>query len=189
MTSHDPVDPDHQPQAAAIDPEMPILLQPVPPPKWPKVISTVRALTGVQVALVMICGNCSFGWPLASAIAWVVERFNWHEDATIAIPWAWGVGFAAISTYAYFTNRWAGRGGPPGADHDYHWNGGAGRLDRCNHSDRVRYGTGWNFVLFAAVPSLILQAIVLWCVFGREGRRWFARKGVEPVAPGPLRLW
>ena len=37
-------------------------------------------------------------------------------------------------------------------------------------------------MLIAAAPSLIVQAIVLRCVYGREGRRWFAREGVEPVA-------
>lgn len=160
-----------------------MLLQPVPPPKWPKVINTVRFLTGLQVALVMICGNCSFGLPLLGAIAWPAERFNWNEDpAGFATPWAWAVGLAAILTYAHFTNRWAGE---------------ADRRARTT----IIIGTAvlvgltaltvpimmWEpglttVILIAAAPSLIVQAIVLRCVYGREGRRWFAREGVEPVA-------
>lgn len=180
-------DPDDQPAAAAPDPETPILVRPVPRPEWPKVITTARVLTGVQVALVMITGNCSFGIPLASAIAWPVEVFNWHEDpGGIAILWAWVIGFAAILTYACFTNTWAGE---------------ADRRARTTIiiGTAVLVGltalTGAAFafwepalaviVLIAAAPSLIVQAIVLRCVFGPEGRRWFERERLEQVVTEP----
>jgi MFS family permease len=148
-----------------------VLLQPVPPPKWPNVISTLRVLTGVQVALVMICGNCSFGYPILVAISWAAERFNWHENAVgFAIPWAWAVGFAAIFVYAFCTNRWAGR-----ADRRARITIiiGTSVLVGCT---AVGTQTAWfqyPIVLAAAAPSLIIQAIVLRCAYGREGRRWF----------------
>lgn len=78
-----PVNPSERTQKPAIDPELPILVRPVPRPEWPKAISAVRVLTGVQVALVMITGNCSFGIPLVAVIGWPIERFNWHEDSSI----------------------------------------------------------------------------------------------------------
>lgn len=149
-------------------------LQPVPPPKWPKVISTVRVLTGVQVALVMICGNCSFGVPLLAAIVWVAERFNWNEDAAaFGIFWAWALGFAAIFTYAYFTNRWAGR-----ADRRARTTIIIGTAVLVVFTAATISIVGSNadwiaITLLAAAPSLIMQAIVLRCVYGREGRRWF----------------
>ncbi|MEU5156204.1 hypothetical protein [Glycomyces sp. NPDC021274] len=154
---------------------MPILLQPVPRAKWPKAITTARILTRVQVALVMITGNCSFGFPLVIAIAWPVERFDWHEDpGGIAIIWAWVIGFAAIVTYACLIDLWAGE---------------ADRRARTT----IIIGTAvlvgftavtiatfaiWEpalavVVLIGATPSLIVQAIVLRCVYGWEGRRWF----------------
>lgn len=175
MPAQQPVDPDDQPQEPLFGNELPSLLRPVPRPKWPKVITAVRVLTGVQVALVMITGNCSFGIPLASVIAWPAELFNWHEDpGGIAILWAWAIGFTAILTYAYFTNTWAGE---------------ADRRARTTIiiGTAVLVGlaalTGVAFafwepvltaiVLIAAAPSLIVQAIVLRCVYGPEGRRWF----------------
>lgn len=149
-------------------------LQPVPPPKLPSAIGTVRALTVVQVALVMICGNCSFGFPLLAAIAWATERFNWNEDvAEFAIPWSWAVGFAAIFTYAYVTNRWVDR-----ADRRARTTIIAGTVVLVGLTAVTIPVTGWdtsgvNLVLLAAAPSLIIQAIALRCVYGREGRRWF----------------
>lgn len=40
-------------------------------------------------------------------------------------------------------------------------------------------------VLIAAAPSLIIQAVVLRCVYGREGRRWFEPEGPARVDPEP----
>ncbi|MFC3495166.1 MFS transporter [Glycomyces rhizosphaerae] len=167
-------DPDREPETAAFDPESPILLRPVPSPDWPKAISTMRVLTGVQVVLVMICGNCSFGFPLLAAISWAAERFNWNEDAAgFAIPLAWAVGFAAIFTYAYFTNRWAGR-----ADRRARTTIIIGTSVLVGFTAVTIPFTTWApglimIILGAAAPSLIIQAIVLRCVYGREGRRWF----------------
>ena len=163
-----------------------MLLQPVPPPKWPKVINTVRFLTGLQVALVMICGNCSFGFALLAAITWAAERLNWSENAAgDAIPWAWGVGFAAILTYAYFTNRWAGRADRRARTTIIIGTAVLVVLTAVTIS-MAGSDTSWiKIILLAAAPSLIIQAIVLRCVYGREGQRWFEREGVEPVAPEP----
>lgn len=162
-------------------------VQPVPPPKWPKAINTVRILTWVQVALVMITGNCSFGMPLVAAIGWPVERFNLHEDpAGVAIPWAWAMGFAAIFTYACFTNRWAGE-----ADRRARTTIMIGTAVLVSLTAVTITGFAmWEptfavVVLIAAAPSLIIQAIVLRCVYCGEGRRWFEREGVEQVAPEP----
>lgn len=156
---------------------MPILLQPVPRPKWPKAITTARILTRVQVALVMITGNCSFGIPLVAAIGWTATRLDGTEDGFgFAVPWAWAVGFAAILSYAIFTDRWAVR-----ADRR--------ALTTINIGTTVLLGFTalaipiviWlgdpeltMVVLLAAAPSLIVQAIVLRCVYGPDGRRWFA---------------
>jgi hypothetical protein len=173
MPSQEPVDPDRHPQEAAIDPEMPILVQPVPTPEWPKVITTVRILTGVQVALIMILGNCSFGFPLVLAIGWVTALFN-EEAADFAVPWAWAVGFAAIFIYAYFTNRWAAQ-----ADRRARTTIIIGTAVLVVFTAATAAFLGWLFpgllvvILPAAAPSLILQVIVLRCVYGREGRRWF----------------
>ncbi|WP_205323987.1 hypothetical protein [Glycomyces sp. YM15] len=165
------MEPDRQPQAT--DPESPILVQPVPHPKWPKVITTVRVLTGLQVALVMILGNCSFGVPLLGAIAWITTQFS-EDAADFAILWTWAVGFAAIFTYAYFTNRWAGR-----ADRRARTTIIIGAVVLVSFTAVAIAVIGWVdrdlliYVLPAATPSLFIQAIVLRCVYGREGRRWF----------------
>ncbi|GAA2284870.1 hypothetical protein GCM10009853_044540 [Glycomyces scopariae] len=160
-----------------------VLPQPVPPPPWPRFISTVRVLTSVQVALVMVCGNCSFGWPLLATFTWATERFDWHEDAVgFAVLWAWVVGFAAMLIYASFTIRWAGL---------------ADRRARA----AIIVGTAVlvaftaasislmggdppmvGIILITATPSLIVQLIVLRCVYGREGRRWFEH-GPNPSGP------
>ncbi|MDN3238524.1 hypothetical protein [Glycomyces tritici] len=174
MPAPEPAEPDRQ-QSDTPDVEEPILVRPVPPHPWPKAISTARSLTGIQVALVMICGNCSFGLPLLGAIAWVTERLSQHGNADdYVILWTWVVGFAAIVTYAYFTNRWAGR---------------ADRRARTTIIIGTAVLVGFTaltigfvtmldpqlikFVLIAAAPSLILQAVVLRCVYGGEGRDWF----------------
>jgi hypothetical protein len=181
----EPEDPDQRPQAAAIDPELPILVQPVPTPEWPKVIATMRILTKVQVALVMILGNCSFGFPLVVAIGWAAALFN-EEAADFAVPWAWVVGFAAIFTYAYFTNRWAAQ-----ADRRARTTIIIGTTVLVVFTAATAAFVGWLIpglimvILPAAAPSLIVQAIVLRCVYGREGRRWF--NGGETARPSENR--
>ncbi|GAA2132830.1 hypothetical protein [Glycomyces algeriensis] len=101
-----------------------------------------------------------------------------------AVPWAWGVGFAAIFTYAYFTNRWAGR-----ADRRARTTIIIGTAVLVGLTVLTLPMMGWEggvaWVLIAATPSLIIQTIVLRCVHGREGRRWFEREGAEPVDPEP----
>ncbi|MDA1358073.1 hypothetical protein O1R50_00445 [Glycomyces luteolus] len=174
MPSQDPIDPDSQPETAASAPEMPILVRPIPRPKRPKVISTVRILTGVQVALVMVTGNCSFGIPLAGAIAWPAERFNWHEDpGGIAILWAWVIGFAAIFTYACFTNRWAGEADRRARTTIIIGTAVLVGLTALTIPIMVWEPALTTIILIAAAPSLILQAIVLRCAYGPQGRRWF----------------
>lgn len=173
MPSPDPVEPDSEPKEAAVGPELPSSVQPATRPELPKVITTVRALTVVQVVLVMIGGNCSFGIALFAAIAWPIDRFNWHEDPSVAIPWAWAVGFAAISTYAYFTNRWACRG-----DRRARTTIIVGTAVLVGFTAVAILFLPWDpvfvtVILLAAAPSLIVQAILLRCVYGREGRRWF----------------
>jgi hypothetical protein len=171
----EPEDPDQRPQAAAIDPELPILVQPVPTPKWPKVIGTVQALTGLQVALVMLCGNCSYGWALVGAFSWVAEYFDLAVDPfSFGVYSAWAVGFAAIFTYACFTSRWAGR-----ADRRARTTIliGTAVLVGFTAVTIAFMGVGdpqfTKIILIAAAPSLIIQAVVLQCVYGREGSRWF----------------
>jgi hypothetical protein len=150
-----------------------VLLQPVPRPERPRAINTVRALTAVQVALVMVCGNCSFGWPLAMAIFWVAEYFGAAAES-FAILGAWAVGFAAITTYAYFVHRWSAR-----ADRRARTTIiiGTAVLVGCAAGAIPLLGGSVpetaQFVLLASAPSLLIQAIVLWRVYGREGRRWF----------------
>jgi hypothetical protein len=150
-----------------------VWLQPAPRPKWPNVISTVRALTGVQVALVMVCGNCSFGWPLAMAIFWVARYFGVAGES-FAFFGAWAVGFAAITTYAYFVYRWSAR-----ADRRARTTIiiGTAVLVGCAAGAVPLLGGSVpetaQLVLLASAPSLLIQAIVLRCVYGREGRRWF----------------
>lgn len=130
----------------------------------------------------MICGNCSFGLPLVGAIGWVIERFDWHEDSSIAILWAWGVGFAAISTYAYFTNRWAGR-----ADRRARTTIIIGTAVLVGFTAlTIGFVAMWDpqlikIVLVAAAPSLIIQAIVLRCVYGGEGLDWFGDSEAAPA--------
>lgn len=154
-------------------------VQPVSPPQLPRVISTVRALTGSQVALVMICGNCSFGLPLFGAIVWAAERFNWNQNVVgwFGIPLVWAVGFAAIFTHAHFTIRWTGR-----ADRRARTTiiiGTAVLVGLTAATIPIGFDEDEiSFILVAPMPSLIVQAIVLWCVFGREGRRWFASGSV-----------
>jgi hypothetical protein len=171
MPAQDPADADRQPQTAPIDPGMPILVQPVPSPKWPPVITTVRNLTGIQVVLVMIFGNCSFGIPLLGAIIWTSVRFDWNDVAGFGIPLAWTIGFAAILIYAYFTNRWAAR-----ADRRARTTIIIGTAVLICFTAAAIPLFGWGavaVVILAAAPSLTIQAIVLRCVYGREGRRWF----------------
>ncbi|THV28301.1 hypothetical protein [Glycomyces paridis] len=174
----DPVNHDRLPQTHESDPDMPILVRPVPTPRWPTAISTARVLNRLQVALVMIGGNCSFGFPLLVAIVWPIERFDLHENAAgVGIPVAWIIGFAAICTYAIFTNRWAGR---------------ADRRARTTVVIATAVLAGFTaltllasartpglaiVVLVAAAPSLIVQAFVLRCVYGPQGHRWFERSG------------
>jgi hypothetical protein len=146
----------------------------VPSPDWPKTIARVRVLTGVQVVLVMILGNCSFGIPLLGAFAWAAERFELSEDpAGFGIPLAWAVGFAAIFTYAFFTIRWAGR-----ADRRARTTIVIGMAVLVALTAAALPITGWDpgfvtLILLAAEPSFIVQTIVLGCVYGREGQRWF----------------
>jgi hypothetical protein len=155
---------------------MPILVQPVPKSRWPKAIKTVRVLTVMQVVLVMLCGNCSFGWTLALGIGWAAKYFGLTADVIgFGIPSAWIVGFAAIFTYAYFTNRWAAR-----ADHRARTTIIIGTVVLVSFTAAAIAIWRWNgdditgAILVAAAPPLILQAIALGCVFGHEGRRWFA---------------
>lgn len=172
-----PVNPDREPQEAAIDPELPILVRPAPSPKRPTVITTVRVLTWIQVVLVMICGNCSFGWTLFAAFAWVAEYFDLAADPFgFGMLSAWAVGLAAISTYAYFVHRWSGR-----ADRRAQTTIiiGTAVLVACTVGAAV-IGVDQNttaIFLIAAAPSLIVQAIVLGCAYSWEGRRWFATRG------------
>lgn len=174
MPSQDPVDPDRQQPAAGTDAELPILVQPVARPDWPRVISTVRVLTGVQVALVMVFGNCSFGVPLAAAISWAIELLNLNEDASLGIPWAWAIGFAAIFTYSCFTIRWAGE-----ADRRARTTVVIAMVVLATFTAITAAFAAWVWpgliavVLLTAAPSLIIQTIVLRCVFSDEARQWF----------------
>lgn len=42
-----------------------------------------------------------------------------------------------------------------------------------------------EITISTAVPSLVIQAIVLCLLFSREGRRWFTGQASKPVASGP----
>lgn len=155
--------------------ELPILLRPVPRRDWPNAITTVSVLTWVQVALVMICGNCSFGWALLAAFAWVADYFDLAVDPFgFGVLTAWAVGFAAISTYAYFVQRWSAR-----ADRRARITIliGTAVLAGCTAGAVLGVGAvpldNIKLILLAAAPSLLIQAIVLRCAYGPEGRRWF----------------
>lgn len=175
-------DPDLQPGAAQPDPEMPILVRPVTRPKWPRVISTVRVLTGVQVALVMITGNCSFGIPLVGAFVWTAERFGWAAKDAIGygILFAWVGGFAAIFTYAYVTIRWVGR-----ADRRARTAISIATAVLATFTAAAIPIMEWDsntagIILITSAPSLVVQLIVLDLVSDREGRRWFeSREGAR----------
>jgi hypothetical protein len=155
---------------------MPILVRPVPRSDRPHAISTVRALTGCQVVLVMLCGNCSFGWPLVAGFGWLANYFGLAADPLgFGILAAWAVGLAAIVTYAFFTDRWTVR-----ADRRARTTVIIGTAVLVSFTAAAIAVWKWNgeditvVVLLTATPSLIIQAIVLRCVYGREGRRWFA---------------
>ncbi|GAA2164181.1 hypothetical protein GCM10010403_47120 [Glycomyces rutgersensis] len=178
MPSQDPTAPGRRPKRITADPEMPILVRPVPKPNRPTVITATRTLTWIQVALVMICGNCSFGWALLGAFAWVAIYFDLSDPFGFGMLSAWIVGFAAITTYAYFVHRWSSR-----ADRRARTTVviGTAVLVACIAGAFRALGSNPNeagIVLFASVPSLIVQAIVLGCVYGPEGRRWFASGAV-----------
>lgn len=184
MTSQDPTDSEPRQESAAVEPGMPILVRPVPGPKVPNAIGNARVLTWGQIALVMICGNCSFGWPLFAAFSLPADRFNWSDDpAGFAIPWAWAVGFAAIFTYAYFVNRWADR-----ADRRARTTIIIGTAVLVSLTIAAIVMWGWAqsitpFILLTSAPSLIVQAIVLGLVYSSEAQRWFS--GRWSVAPEP----
>jgi hypothetical protein len=183
MASQDPVNPDRQPQTDTTDPGLPILVQPVPRPKRPSVITTARTLTWIQVALVMICGNCSFGWALQWAFASAAEYFGIAADPFgFGVLSAWAIGFAAISTYAYVVHRWSGR-----ADRRARTTIiiGTAVLVGCTAVAIPVLWPNVGLVLVASAPSLILQAIVVECVYCREGRRWFKRERFDRVAAEP----
>lgn len=176
-------DPEPQPPTDAPAAEMPILVRPVPRSDWPRAISTVRTLTGWQVALVMILGNCSFGMPLLEAIMWTATQLNWDDALGYAILLAWAVGLAAIATYAHLTIRWAGR-----ADRRARIVIIIGTATLVCLTALAVPPTEWDshsigFVLLVAAPSLHIQAVVLRCVYGREGRRWFAKPRDESEDP------
>ena len=166
-----------QPQPASTGSEVPILVQPVTRPDWPKAIATVRVLTGWQVALVMVFGNCSFGITLLRAIGWIAERLNWTEDPLgFGILGAWTVGLAAIIIYAHFTIRWARR-----ADRRARTTIIIGTAILVGLTVAAIPISGSDpeafvVVLLFAAPSLIVQAVVLRRVYGRDGRRWFNGK-------------
>jgi hypothetical protein len=154
---------------------MPILVRPVPRSDWPRAISTLRVLTGWQVALVMVFGNCSFGVPLLGAITWTASQLNWDDGAEYGIPLTWAVGLAAIATYAHFTIRWAGR-----ADRRARATVVVGSAVLVTFTAITAAIAAWWWpgsipvVLLTAAPSLIIQGIALRCVYGSEARRWFA---------------
>ncbi|MFG3340070.1 hypothetical protein [Glycomyces sp. NPDC048151] len=170
-------DPEPQPPTDAPAAEMPILVRPVPTPSWPKVIARVRVLTGWQVALVMLGGNCSFGVPLAAAISGIAMLFGWDDVAEYGAPLAWAVGFAAIFTHAYFTTRWAGR-----ADRRARITVVIAMVVLATFTaiTVVFVALIWPaliwVVLLTAAPSLIIQTVVPRCAFGPEGRRWFGER-------------
>lgn len=180
MPSPDATEPFRRPRRAPINRRMPIRVQPVPRPRWPKIITNLRILTGVQVALVMIGGNCSFGIPLAAAIAWPVEWLDLHEDpGGIAIILAWVVGLAAILTYAYFTNHWAGEADRRARTTIIIGTAVLVGLTALTIPIMVLLPDLTTIMLTAAAPSLILQAIALRCVYGPQGRRWFDGNGLN----------
>jgi hypothetical protein len=155
---------------------MPVLVQPVPKSRWPKAIKTVRVLTVMQVVLVMLCGNCSFGWTLVAGFGWLANYFGLTADPLgFGIYSAWAVGFAAIVTYAIFTDRWTVR-----ADRRARTTIIIGTVVLVSFTAAAIAIWRWTgdditgAILVAAAPPLILQAIALGCVFGHEGRRWFA---------------
>jgi hypothetical protein len=170
----DPTAPGRRPKRSTADPEMPILVRPVPGRNRPKVVSTVRVLTGWQVALVMVFGDCSFGVPLLGAITWTATQLNWDDGAEYGIPLAWAFGLAAIVTYAHFTIRWTAR-----VDRRARTTVAIGMAVLVTFTAITLAIAVWWWpgsipvVLLTAAPSLIIQAIVIQCVYGREGQRWF----------------
>jgi len=175
MSVQDPTEPFRRPRRTPIDRRVPVLVQPAPRPRRPKAIATVRALTGCQVVLVMLCGNCSFGWTLVAAFGWLADHFGLAADPlSFGIYSAWAVGFAAIVTYAFFTDRWTVR-----ADRRARTTIIIGTAVLVSFTAAAIAIWKWNgdditpAILLAAAPSLIIQAIVLKCVYGREGQRWF----------------
>jgi hypothetical protein len=176
MSSQDPTAPGRRPKRSTAYPEMPVLVQPVPKSRWPKAIKTVRVLTVMQVVLVMLCGNCSFGWTLVAGFGWLANYFGLTADPLgFGIYSAWAVGFAAIVTYAIFTDRWTVR-----ADRRARTTIIIGTAVLVSFTAAAIAIWKWNgdditaAILLAAAPPLIIQAIALRCVFGHEGRRWFA---------------
>jgi hypothetical protein len=176
MSSQDPTAPGRRPKRSTAYPEMPVLVQPVPKSRWPKAIKTVRVLTVMQVVLVMLCGNCSFGWTLVAGFGWLANYFGLTADPLgFGIYSAWAVGFAAIVTYAIFTDRWTVR-----ADRRARTTIIIGTVVLVSFTAAAIAIWRWTgdditgAILVAAAPPLILQAIALGCVFGHEGRRWFA---------------
>lgn len=140
----------------------------------PQSIKAAQRLVIAQAVASLLCGfnpfyifAYAFGFPIMALFSWVADDLGIGFLATLIIAPTCGI------TYAAVLHRWLGR-----ADRRARPAVVVGTVVLLSLVATYPVVVGWRFVEIALVtgaPSLVLQAILLYLVFGPAGRRWFER--------------
>ncbi|MDA1358072.1 hypothetical protein O1R50_00440 [Glycomyces luteolus] len=146
-------------------------------PDRPQTIKVAQRLVVAQAVVSLFCGFnpfyimiYSFGFPIVWLFSVPTGDIGIGFLATLVVAPACGIAYATV------LYRWIGC-----ADRRAHPAVVVGTVVLVALVASYPMVMGWQFLeiaLFTGAPSLVMQAVLLYQVFGPAGRRWFGSGGV-----------